>query len=289
MLTLITAIWIRSCFAQDFFVLGWSPRGRPDRIVVPSMGWPRGCVMLTWYDMPKVYVDFLRSSTRGLYQFSGLHWMNLRTNGPWRRRELWFHSNRFKDAIPINPDGTVAIGIARAGKTPPARTLPLTGGAITIPLWVPMLLFGAMPLWRLVNLPARRRRSRIAAGRCAACGYDLRATPDRCPECGALPEKIEDAATTFQTFLRILLRLGVARAFSFVLVVALALAGSAVICQRLYFDATGLRPLLMQGWTISNRIVALFALEALAVVCSCVISLLILDAMRKLLRDRIKF
>ena len=39
----------------------------------------------------------------------------------------------------------------------------------------------------LVRRNARARQRRLAAGWCPACGYDLRATPGRCPECGAVP------------------------------------------------------------------------------------------------------
>jgi len=51
--------------------------------------------------------------------------------------------------------------------------------SIYVPLWVVIVASGAMALafWR-------RSRLQRAPGRCSRCGYDLRATPERCPECG---------------------------------------------------------------------------------------------------------
>jgi hypothetical protein len=49
---------------------------------------------------------------------------------------------------------------------------------VWFPDWALVLPLAAWPAaWRLL---ARRAR----AGLCPRCGYDLRATPDRCPECG---------------------------------------------------------------------------------------------------------
>ena len=42
--------------------------------------------------------------------------------------------------------------------------------------------FAALPVWRAYGV--RKRRCRARSGLCSACGYDLRATPGKCPECG---------------------------------------------------------------------------------------------------------
>jgi hypothetical protein len=57
---------------------------------------------------------------------------------------------------------------------------------LRLPQWSFVVFFGLLPTWRAVSIVGRRaRRCRIA--RCRICGYDLRATPDRCPECGTVP------------------------------------------------------------------------------------------------------
>jgi hypothetical protein len=57
------------------------------------------------------------------------------------------------------------------------------------------LLNLAVGFWILLTMlgrywEARTQAPRLDDGRCQHCGYDLRATPDRCPECGAVPPPV---------------------------------------------------------------------------------------------------
>ena len=54
--------------------------------------------------------------------------------------------------------------------------------AVLCPTWALItVLLLPMGLWAGIGW---RQRRRVKAGHCAHCGYDLRATPEKCPECG---------------------------------------------------------------------------------------------------------
>ena len=69
------------------------------------------------------------------------------------------------------------------GPVKTAATVRLHFAMLAVPYWLLAILAAALPFASL--LARLRTRARRITGRCAACGYDLRATPDRCPECGA--------------------------------------------------------------------------------------------------------
>jgi hypothetical protein len=63
------------------------------------------------------------------------------------------------------------------------------GWIAVIPSWALFLMFSLAPAAWLITrwLPHRRRIHRRKKGLCQNCGYDLRASPSQCPECGLIP------------------------------------------------------------------------------------------------------
>jgi len=55
---------------------------------------------------------------------------------------------------------------------------------IALPFWLTtsLLVIPGLLAWRRTVL----RRSRLRSHRCLSCGYDLRGSPERCPECGRI-------------------------------------------------------------------------------------------------------
>ena len=86
-------------------------------------------------------------------------------------------------ARPIVPDNSTGFSYEIGGDPTNSETTSSIG--VAFPLWSAVLATAVLPLTRFIRW--QRRRSRRQVGLCGSCGYDLRATPGRCPACGTAP------------------------------------------------------------------------------------------------------
>jgi hypothetical protein len=104
---------------------------------------------------------------------------------PWQQPEgehFSASSNWFVTPADPNPTGRLGFGAGVSGYGSPDGKW-VTVRAVSVP-WLAVAGMTAIP----VAVAARKRsraNGRRSFGVCHVCGYDLRATPDRCPECGA--------------------------------------------------------------------------------------------------------
>jgi hypothetical protein len=78
--------------------------------------------------------------------------------------------------------GPFAYGHTTSG---PNGTVEAAGDVCMFPHWALLLLFTILPALSLRQiLKGRRTRARLKNALCIQCGYDIRSTPSRCPECG---------------------------------------------------------------------------------------------------------
>ncbi len=75
----------------------------------------------------------------------------------------------------------------------PRTNKPSTEYYVEIPI---AYLGGFVLLWILIIAAVKfRKRKRVGDGQCLVCGYDLRATPGRCPECGTVVEALHEVGS----------------------------------------------------------------------------------------------
>ena len=66
---------------------------------------------------------------------------------------------------------------------------------LLLPSAFPTALFAIAPVHFILRFMRwRRRQTRISTGLCPNCGYDMRSSPDQCPECGTSRQPITTSA-----------------------------------------------------------------------------------------------
>ena len=125
-------------------------------------------------------------------EFKTYDWESLRrspSGATWKFNQIIIGHDKI--AFNITGQDKIAFNIF-SGPVKPYRQIQV----LQFPLLFPALFFAAMTIMALRKFRQVRRymiNQRIRDGVCTRCGYDLRATLDRCPECGTIPPKKEEA------------------------------------------------------------------------------------------------
>ena len=189
---LFLTLWIRSAKVSDVLCLGrgtvvavvqgharWartyrlaSGDGRlvlvqdnayPERILDRDVRWSSGIVSPDWLQYSRVPFFGGDPPTRQ-WQFLGFEW------------------NEYLVALPPSSYHPIS---GYAPRNPAGQLIVIYGRSWIIPYWAMVIPTGiAIAIQVRRAIIRHRERRRTKRGQCVTCGYDLRASKERCPECG---------------------------------------------------------------------------------------------------------
>jgi hypothetical protein len=168
----ISTMWLRSQWRIDEIWYIQNDYG----VMLESQS---GLLFLFIENNPQIAQRLIDSGTpRGLHASTRTGARNAR----WYRQGLLEAAGfRFRDIATVSPS------VPSTAPGPPTPRITGRQREFQLPYYFLFLLSLTPPL---LGLGARyrhreRHRRRVAVGLCGHCGYDLRATPEQCPECGA--------------------------------------------------------------------------------------------------------
>jgi hypothetical protein len=188
LLLLALLLWFRGRWVHDKFV--WTtPAGRMVMVTLFHRGIGVNVIIDRWPSaQPLQWLEEGRYQTRGPV----FHLTNRQAAARTERQGFGIYTQSGHGHTHRAADGTVLWYTSDGGGFADSssfcdRLPPLAYRFVSVNYLIPVVAFGVLPssrgmiaAWRSV-----RQRRRMRHGQCPTCGYDCRATPERCPECGS--------------------------------------------------------------------------------------------------------